>query len=556
MTIEFSLMIGDEAHHYRFDEQRDEILIGRHRSNDLQLLNDASVSKVHARIHARDGDLILQDLGSRNGSKINEELVEAPVLLASGDVITIGNTRLAVQLARPAASRPGSSDISSMTCAISVRDMEEYWAADGRKDLSAEETKRLAVLQDIAASLLNQSDLDRLFQDCLDLIFTVIPARRGCLMILEEDELVMKAVRTADLRDDQDSADIIQFGNTIRRKIIEEKTAVLTCNVALDPMLEGAESIIVQGIKAVMCVPLWNGDRTFGLIYLDSHVQERSFNEHNLRLLTSIANLVTMKYENYLYVQELLKKKAMEKELEFASDVQKFLLPSRFQSIPGLDVEMQYITCLKLGGDYYHVFPLADGERYLFVIADVMGKGTAAALLTASLHAYLSTLCSAAMPLDEVAGRVNLYIHNLCEGQFFITMFALCYETATGRMHFVNAGHEEGLLVNAAGDVTRLTEGGLLLGVSPAATYDVGESQLEPGDLVFLFTDGLSEISNAAGEMMGKEAIVDFLKRQRYLSPADLCRALLDDADKYREQQPQHDDLTMIALKRDEKKSC
>jgi len=555
MNIEFSLIIGDEAHHYRFDEQRDEILIGRHRSNDLQLLNDASVSKVHARIHARDGQLILQDLGSRNGSKVNEELVQAPVPLSNEDVVTIGNTRLVLRLARPAAVRTDAADISSMTCAISVRDMEEHWAADGRRDLSAEETKRLAVLQDIAAALLNQSDLDRLFQDCLDLIFTVIPARRGCLMILEDDELVMKAVRTADLRD-QDSADIIQFSNTIRRKIIEEKTAVLTCNVALDPMLEGAESIIIQGIKAIMCVPLWNGDRTFGLIYLDSHVQERSFNEHNLRLLTSIANLVTMKYENYLYVQELLKKKAMEKELEFASDVQKFLLPARSQSIPGLDVEMQYITCLKLGGDYYHVFPLADGEWYLFVIADVMGKGTAAALLTASLHAYLSTLCSADMPLDEMTARVNLYIHNLCEGQFFITMFALSYETATGRIRFVNAGHDEGLLVSAAGEVTLLAEGGLLLGVSPVAAYDVGEARLEPGDLVFLFTDGLSEISNAAGEMLGKEYIVDFLIRQRQLPAADLCHALLDAADKYREQCPQHDDLTMIALKRNGEKSC
>jgi len=558
MTTYFQVIIGDKTFPFQLDETGEKILIGRTITNDLALAHDASVSKSHARIIIKNNIPHIEDLGSRNGSKINDKKIMEPTPLHTNDIITIGSTTLRFELHRPPESenKPSSPvDTSSLTCAISVRDLEMNWGEHTRHELTDVETRRLAVLQDIAASLLNQSDLERLFQDSLDMIFSVIPARRGCLMILKNNHLDVKAVKLPSASSSTSTVDIITFSNTIRRKIIDEKTAVLTCNVDMDPALDGAESIICQGIKSIMCVPLWNEDNTFGLIYLDSDLHERAFNEENLRLLTSIANLITMKIENFLYIQELLEKKAMEKELEFASDVQQFLLPSSLPEIPELDIQTIYQTCLQLGGDYYHLFQLPQKNQFLFVIADVMGKGTAAALLTASLHAYLNTLCEGKIQLDKIVTSLNEYIYRLCDGQFFMTLFAILYDADNHNFQYCNAGHDEGILMDKEGNIQFLTEGGLLIGFTPSADYKIEEKTLNQGDLIFLYTDGLSEIQNSQDEMLGKDFITQFLKINRHLTCPELCDVLLSEIQAYRNHRPQHDDLTVISIKHKEQKS-
>jgi len=367
--------------------------------------------------------------------------------------------------------------------------------------------------------------------------------------MIENDDLSVKAYWKSGQGEAASSADIVHFGNTLRRLVINEKTAVLTTNVQQDSKLEAAQSIILQGIKSVLCVPLWNGDNIYGLIYLDSYLSESTFNRDNLQLLTAIANLVTMKIENYLYINELLKKKAMEKDLQFAADVQKFLLQPRFPEIPGLESHVFYISRLELGGDYYHCFPLPD-ERYLFVIADVMGKGAGAALLTASLHAYLSTMTGQGTSLADLITALNDHIHKQCEGQMFVTLFALIVDRRQDLYEYCSAGHPDTILLRADGTANYLKEGGPILGILPGTPYSAVQIPSAAGDLWLGYTDGLSEIEDAAGEMFGKAGLASALREQQQAGCAQICRHILDRIDLFRGAVPPADDMTAIILKR------
>ena len=579
MSTTFWLEYNQQQRNFSLDAQMTQVRIGRGATNEVAIGEDRGISKCHARIFASGGKVWVEDTGSRNGTFVNEKQVGFRHPLEDGDTIRLGNTHLVFR--RHVHEDPQETfTLPGMTCIISIKDFKDQWktreaaaqAVSGPAappkpatakaeaapaappaspvvDTLAAEVKRFGVLQEIASSLLDQRDLNHLFHDCLQLIVSVVPARRGCLMMIEGGELQVKSYWTGGrVADTPAAADIIQFSRTVQRLVIEKKSAVLTTNVESDPQLEEARSIIVQGIKSIMCVPLWNGEKTYGLIYLDSPSIEKDFNKDNLQLLTAIANLVTMKIENYLYIQELLLKKAIEKELEYAADVQKFLIPERFPQVSDLDGAVFYRSCLQLAGDYYHVFVLPDG-RYLFIIADVMGKGMGAALLTASLHAYLNSLCERALDLGELLGDLNRRIHTQCDGQIFVTLFALAVDAASGRAWYCNAGHNEAIRVREDGSSDLFVEGGPILGILPEGVFQVTEAELGDGDLLLLYTDGLTEAGNDADEFFGRDRVVQFLVQERDNTPDEICERLIQTVEKFQGAKPQRDDLTGILIR-------
>lgn len=589
MKENLALVIDGHQSVFSPEEVARVIKIGRSSGNTIPVVQDNGISKFHCRIFLQSGRPWIEDLQSRNGTFLNDNRIAGPAELSDGDRLVLGNTVIFVHLhTTPSpAGELAWQQAGGFTRIFSIKELEDRWKNPDHTGISSQpalavapppagpvkpaepehpapptakpdpsdsmqtvlnEVRRLGVLQEIASSLLDHNDLDALFQHSLDLIFSVIPASRGCLMMLEEGELQVKACRIKESSPATASPDIIRFSQTIRRLVVEQKSAVLTANVAGDPHLESAQSIIIQGIKSVLCVPLWNGDHIYGLIYLDSPFNEQAFNESNLQLLNALANLVTMKIENMLFIRELLKKKAMEKELEFASDVQRFLIQSNFPELPAMEAGVFYQSCLKLGGDYYHCFPTPDG-RFLTVIADVMGKGTGAALLTASLHAYLQAFTAQERDLAKLLGRLNDAIHGLSDGQIFVTLFALLLDPAGLMADYCNAGHNPALLIRTDGQAEPLTEGGVIMGILPGSEFHVKQVPLRPGDLLLLYTDGLTEAENQNGEMFGNERLEQFLAGRRSLSCPELAAALLEEVRKFEDGYPQRDDLTGILIK-------
>ncbi len=246
-----------------------------------------------------------------------------------------------------------------------------------------------------------------------------------------------------------------------------------------------ARSIIVQGIKSIACVPLWNGEKTYGLIYSTARPSRR-INKDNPQLLTAIANLVTMKIENYLYIQELLEKKAMEKELEYAADVQKFLIPERFPQLSDLDGAGLLPVLLQLAGDY-NVFVLRTAAT-CSSSPTWMGKGWGRRCSPPRFTPISTRWCERSWILGELLGDLNRRIHTQRDGQIFVTLFALAVDAASGHARYCNAGHNEAIRVREDGSSICSSRADPSL--DSARGCSRWQVELGDGDLLLLYTDG------------------------------------------------------------------
>ena len=239
----------------------------------------------------------------------------------------------------------------------------------------------------------------------------------------------------------------------------------------------------------------------------------------------------------------------LEHELDLARRIQARLLPSAPPHVPGLDVAGLSESAREVGGDYYDHLDLGQG-RLLLVIADVSGKGVPAALLMSAFRAALvSQDLSHADPRD-VAARVSEFLNRSVEPGRFVTAFLGLIDAATGRLTYVNAGHNPPLLLRANGTVEPLAAGGMILGILPGARYESGEVTLGTGDLVALYTDGVTEGADAANEMWGETRLEALLKSAAPSSAHDIATRIVREVRSFEGERGPADDITVLVAKR------
>lgn len=252
---------------------------------------------------------------------------------------------------------------------------------------------------------------------------------------------------------------------------------------------------------------------------------------------------------------ELADRVVMKRDLEIAKDIQAWLLPGTPLQIPGYQIAYATRPANTVAGDYYDVI-LRPGatlreDRVLFVVADVAGKSIPAAILMATFQASLRTLSSSRVPLAELIGSLNRYAcSNSQGGARFTTAFFAELDPATGEVVHVNAGQNAPILRRSAGVVEQLEVGGIPLGISADASYEVGTTRLSAGDYLVVFTDGVVEAVNKNGKEYGEPELIGLLDRGAAAAPAELLRSLLAELDVFVGNTPQHDDMTCLLLKR------
>lgn len=252
---------------------------------------------------------------------------------------------------------------------------------------------------------------------------------------------------------------------------------------------------------------------------------------------------------------ELADRVVMKRDLEIAKDIQAWLLPGAPLEIPGYGIAYATRPANTVAGDYYDVIvragPAAGEDRILFAVADVAGKSIPAAMLMATFQASLRTLASIPGPLDQLARELNHYAcSNSQGGRRFTTAFLAELDPATGEITYVNAGHNVPILRRKPGVIERPEVGGIPIGVLPESAYQVGRMRLESGDWLVIFTDGVVEAVNPAGEEYDEPRLVRMIERGAGSTPAELLRGLLSDLDQFVGNAPQHDDMTCLLLKR------
>lgn len=518
-------------------------VVGRADTANLSFPADTMLSRLHCALEFLDNRWTIRDLGSKNGTTVNGLPLAQAQPLAPGDTIAAGHLVLTFQPRKlqptPLSSPLEFVDEPAVPAASTV--VLRLDAALPAADLTARrvEARRIEALVKAGKELASFRPLRELFEVILELSLHAVDAKRGVLMTIENGQLVAQAHRGEGFR----------VSTAVRDKVINERSSLLVRDAALDSLLQSSATIVQQRIRSLLAVPLQTDTQVTGLLYVDATDFVRSFDANDLSLLTVLANIAAIRIEHSRLLEIEQAEKFMARELEQAAEIQRGLLPRQTPEIPGLQLAGRSAPCRAVGGDYFDFFPLADG-RLAFLVADVAGKGLSAALLMSNLQARVQALMELETDVARLVTRLNHSLKANTPDNKFITGFFAILDPRTGSMTYTNAGHNPPVLVRRNGKAELLTAGGPVLGILPNIPYLGGQTTLAPGESLVLYSDGVSEAPNAAGEEFGEDAISqiavachDRSAQETMLEIGRQLRAFLG------ERQP-IDDVTLLIVRR------
>jgi sigma-B regulation protein RsbU (phosphoserine phosphatase) len=271
-------------------------------------------------------------------------------------------------------------------------------------------------------------------------------------------------------------------------------------------------------------------------------------NEMDTDFIRTLTNILIVAIENKKLAQKQLEQEVFRKELDIAARVQQRLCPTNLPQTEKLQISAYYAPHFTVGGDYYDFIPLGK-EKFLFCIADVSGKGIAAAMMMANFQASLRTITRQTQNLRDIVAELNYLVLQNAQGENFITFFVATYDYQSYLLHYINAGHNPPFLM-ANGHLQRLEQGTTVLGIFDPLPF-VAEAQmiLKEESLIFAYTDGLSEAANAQDELFGDERIALLLKKWAYYPLEKLHSEFILALNDFRKETPLQDDITMISCK-------
>ncbi len=302
-----------------------------------------------------------------------------------------------------------------------------------------------------------------------------------------------------------------------------------------------------------VAVPLRTGEDTLGVLLTSARYSETMFSSSDLDFMALAASQAANALEQQRLFEEMLKKQAIEKEIQVAREIQAALLPQKLPVISNYDIAAINIPTLQVGGDYYDVMML-DDEHLFVAIADVTGKGIPAALLMANLQAsikaYLLSYHPQTFNLSKVVGKINTIMYENTPADKFVTFFCGILNFKTREFVSVNAGHNPPYLVHADATYTMLKKGGVILGVVPTlAPYQTERHLLQTDDVLFLYTDGITEAMNREHEQFSEARLEQLLIEHRKESATHILQAVLQAVNAFQSERQQYDDMTAVCIK-------
>jgi serine phosphatase RsbU (regulator of sigma subunit) len=509
-------------------------------------IKDRYLSRRHAEIVAASGLWILKDCGSANGTYLNGTRVDGESPLADGDRIRMGDTEIIfvsnennTDRILAVADKPGTS----ATIAIPVHEIDKVSHGD------SSDIARLATLTMLARELIEDRPMNDLFGFIVDRVMQHLQPSRAALGLLAPDGKSFVSVEVR-RRDPSDTSELT-ISHTLLAELVENRKALAFMDVAGDAKLSRAHSIILQGIHSIICAPVMVGDQVAGVLYVDDLINQRAIAEDDVRLVAQIARFAAIKLEQTRLREDAIQKRLMDEELKTASAIQRRLLAPAPSGIDGFTFVGSNRACRGISGDYYDFAIRPDGKIY-FVIADVSGKGVTAGLMMAGLQAAFRIYAKNDPDPATFVSLLNRALRENLPQSKFVTLFLGRLDTATGAIEYANAGHTPPLWIRRGG-VEELGETDLLLGVVTRAEYHNKKMQLDAGDALILFTDGVSEAEDTQGLQLGSAALAQKL-RPLHAASADVLARAIDEAVLEHVGDPEvlGDDVTLVVVSRTE----
>jgi sigma-B regulation protein RsbU (phosphoserine phosphatase) len=313
------------------------------------------------------------------------------------------------------------------------------------------------------------------------------------------------------------------------------------------------ERAALEELKPELLLPLTLKEKVLGIMSLGSKQSEEPFSPTDLRLLSSVAAQTGLALENGRLTEAIKEEaRAREKqnrELELGREVQERLFPQEYPAIPGLDYAGACRPALGVGGDYYDFIPIANGGLGI-AIGDVSGKGIPAALLMATLRAFLrGQAIDHETDLSAVIANLNRLVFESSAQNRYATFFLGTYDSASRVLRYVNAGHNAPMVIRAGNEVVRLEAGGSVVGLLRGGAWEPGQVKLERGDLLLAFTDGISEAMNRADDEWGEQRLIDAVRAMQAAPAKAILEHVVKSADVFVAGAPQYDDMTLIVAR-------
>ncbi len=547
-----SLIVIDPAgHRSRVSIQPLPFRIGRQAGSEL-IVRDSRVSRSHARIVAEGADYVVEDAGSRHGLWVNGQRVERRVLRTS-DRIEFG-VQDSYQL------------IFAFDGAELARLMEQASAQDkatippGIANGPGGNLARLRAVLEVARTLERGFSLDDVLKSVVDAALAVTGAERGFLLLRRDNgELEMRVARTRSggRLDESD----LRIPRRVIRRALEQRRDLFTVNLDPSAGLGAEQSMADLELRSCVCVPLLRiattapeatsvfatGAETAGVLYLDSSAAAADLTGGNRELLQSLAIEASTVLENARLLEEERAKQRMEEELSVARGIQQSLLPG------ALPVEGWFRACggsepsHQVGGDYYDVMRIAEEDLWAAVVADVSGKGVSSALLASLLQGAFLATSHRWEDMPERMRDINRFLNDRTGGEKYVTIF-YCMLARDGTLDYVNAGHCAPLLVRASGALERLEATGVPVGLMDATEFGAVRATLGPADKLVIYTDGVTEAQNRAGEFFGRKRLREVVQANARAACSDLHQAIQTAVNAFTGGAPQADDLTLVVL--------
>lgn len=541
------LIIRDtEGKSITFPLDRDRIGLGRSSANELCYPDDHGLSRQHLVLLRESGSWRVEDLGSKNGTLLNGQKLQKTAPFRPGDRISAGHLVIefseAGELGKPEPVTFIEADPFTTTSTTVVARLDNVLDVQPEA-LSATQvmqgTPQMRALIKAGRELAGHRPLDELFPLIMDLTMEAVMAGRGILMTLDGAELRVRVAR----------GDGFKISSTVRDRVLLNKESLLVRDAQLDTALKGQMSIVQQRVRGIIAVPLQTNDRVIGLLYLDSPMIIREFTREDLNLLTVMANVAAIRIEHARLSEVEEAERQMARDIQQAAQIQARLLPSAPPVAAGLEIAGKTLACRTVGGDYYDFLKFPDG-RVGMLVGDVAGKGMPASLLMSSLQARVQVLFEDGDDLANKIARLNKTTCQNCPENRFITFFMAVADPASGELAYVNAGHNPPLLIRPSGEFQALEGGGMILGIMPRAVYQEHRAALLPGDVLVLFSDGVTEAADPRGQEFGEQRLADLVCGFRDRPSAEVVDQILQAVISFSEGAPAADDITVVVVRR------
>jgi sigma-B regulation protein RsbU (phosphoserine phosphatase) len=519
--------------------------IGRQAGNELTV-RDSRISRQQAQIISANGSWVIEDMGSRHGTYVNGEKVLRHELKPK-DKIDFGMA--------------DSYRLVFIGEGATIEELVERVEAPAPTEAGTRELHHLGVLLDVARTMGTGLSLEDVLTAVVDAAIQVTRTERGVLLLANAPGAELQLVVARDSKRGTLRPDQLQVSQSVVKRVATTRRELIVSDTGEDTGgMTAGESVARLELHTIVAIPVdklpvietldatisTRQGELLGVLYLDSHLPSSAFTDVDREVLRTLAREAATVIENARLFAAARAKVRLDHEIEIASQIQHTLLPKSLPNTPEVAVAGSTLSCHSVGGDCFDVIQLGGG-RFGFFVGDVSGKGISAALLATLLQGVFFTTAAMDIALPGVFSRVNLYLCERSGEDRYATVFYGVLDKM-GRFEYVNAGHVPPLLRRKSGVLEGLGSANFPVGMFAEAEYQSSRIQLEPGDFLVIYTDGVSEAQNPQNEMFEEARLRRIMESFTGDTVEQLGDAIREGMRAFTEGAAQSDDVTILVV--------